>query len=303
MSKWPAKQWPTDELLALVDGNNLVMRAHFAMQNHNLMTSEGIPTGALFGSIMAHVNLVRMLAPTKMVWFFDSRGGSKLRKELFPEYKGDRPGNHDIGKQLTAFETFLSVMDVRYYSEEGVEADDLISTAVKRWDPEIPKVIVSGDHDFHQLVSKDPKVSVFKPGQGKKNPPKVFSHKVVAEEYEMPPEKLALAWAIAGDKSDNIDGVKGVGFKTARKLLQRHGWNLESAMRAEERLQGWEEIVERNLRLIDLSRDEVEVALPVEVGECELKKVTYDSDNVQKFLSKWEISSLRSKEKAIGIYN
>lgn len=295
-------KWPTDELLAIVDGNNLVMRAFFSMQNKNLMTSEGIPTGAIFGSIVSHINIVRTLAPTKMVWIFDSRGGSKIRKELFPEYKGNRAGNHDIGKQLSVFETFLSTMDVRYYSEKGVEADDLVAEAVRRWDPEIPKVIVSGDHDFHQLVSKDPKVSVFNPGMGKNSPPKVYSHKTTTERYDMPPEKLVLAWALAGDKSDNIEGVKGVGIKTAQKMLHRHGWDLDRAMKSEKRLQGWEDLVERNLKLIDLNSGIVNPGLHVNLEECFLEKENYDSSNLTKFLTKWEMNSLVSKEKAIGIY-
>lgn len=296
-------QWPNDELLAIIDGNNLVMRAYYAMQNHSLATSEGVPTGALFGSIMSHINIVRTLAPTRMVWFFDARGGSTVRKELYPEYKGKRPGNLDIGQQLSAFEAFLSTMDVRYYSEGGVEADDLIAEAVKRWDPEVPKVIVSGDHDFHQLVSKDPLVSVFKPGQGKNSPAKAYSYRAISEEYGMPPEKLVDAWSICGDKSDNIDGVRGVGFKTARKLLERNGWDLAEAMKNEERLRGWDELVHRNSRLIDLSRGEMGVSLHVSLDECHLKKEDYDSESLQRFLHKWEISSLRSKEKSIGIYS
>lgn len=295
-------KWPTDELLAIIDGNNLLMRAFFSMQNKNLTTSSGVPTGALFGSIIAHANIVRTLAPTKMVWFFDSRGGSKARKEIFPEYKGNRAGNHDIGKQLSAFEAFLSVMDVRYYSEGGVEADDLIAGAVKGWDPDVPKVIVSGDHDFHQLVSKDPKVSVFKPGAGKNSPPKVFSHKTTTETYEMPPEKLPLAWALAGDKSDNIDGVRGVGFKTAQKILHRNGWDLDRAMKSEERLRGWGDIVERNLQLIDLREKSVEAGLPVRLEECHLEKEHYDQKTLVEFLEKWEMASLVGKEKAIGLY-
>lgn len=296
-------QWPNDELLAIIDGNNLVMRAYYAMQNHNLTTSEGVPTGALFGSIMAHINVVRTLAPTKMVWFFDARGGSTARKELYSDYKGDRPGNHDIGHQLSAFESFLSTMDVRYYSEKGVEADDLVAEVTKRWDPEVPKVIVSGDHDFLQLVRKDPLVSVLKPSQGKNSPAKAYSHRAISEEYGMPPEKLAEAWSICGDKSDNIPGVKGVGFKTARKLLERNNWSLEEAMEREERLRGWEDIILRNRRLIELGRDDMDISLHVSLDECHLKKDDYDSESLQRFLHKWEISSLRSKEKSIGLYN
>ena len=302
MNRLIQHRWPNDELLAIVDGNNLVMRAYFAMQNHNLTTSEGVPTGALFGSILAHINVVRTLNPTKMVWFFDARGGSTARKEMFAGYKADRPGNHAIGKQLSAFETFLSTMDVRYYSEDGVEADDLIAEAVNRWDEDVPKVIVSGDHDFHQLVRSRPRVSVLKPGQGKRSPAKAYSYRAVREEYGMDAERLLDAWSICGDKSDNIPGVKGIGFKTARKILARNNWSLEEAMKNEPRLAGWEETVYLNRRLIGLGTGDIEVALPVELEECRLEKDNYDSEGLQKFLHKWEISSLRSKEKSIGIY-
>lgn len=303
MKSFEEKKWPNDELLAIVDGNNMIMRAYFAMQSKGLTTSEGVSTGALFGSILTHINIVRTISPTKMIWFFDARGGSDARKEIYPEYKSQRPGNHDIGRQFTAFEHFLSVMDVRYFSEKGIEADDLIASAVDDWSSDIPKVIISGDRDFHQLVSKNPKVSVYNPGKGDKALSGVYSYKNVSRKYHMPPESLVDAWSICGDKSDNIQGVKGIGFKTARRLLERNNWDLADAIKYEPRLNGWKERIEINKRLIDLRSGIVDVNLQVHLDECHLRKAGYDSESLQRFLSKWEMFSLHSKERAIGIYN
>ena len=291
-----------DELLVVVDGNNLVIRAHGAFSRQGLTTSSGIPTGGLYGSILSHINLVKMLRPTKMVWFFDPIGGSTMRKELLPSYKGNRTRekNDDLFKQFSAFEAFLSTMDVRYYSEQGVEADDLIAGAVKNWDSEIPKVIVSADHDFHQLVSSEPRVSVLKLRQGRNSPEVLYTPKTVEDKYGVPPEKLLTIWSLCGDPSDNIPGVKGVGFLTAKKILEKYDWDLDRAILEEPKLQGQRSVIEDTKRLIEL--DGTEARLFVDINECDLKTTDYDSERALDFLTKWEMSSFVKKEKTGGVY-
>lgn len=289
----------TEPLLALIDGNNVLLRAHHALARQNFMTSSGIPTGALFGSVKSHINLVRTLQPTHMVWFFDA-GKSKMRTELFDGYKGSRKNKDrtDIQKQFQAFEKFLSIAGVRYYSEQGVEADDLIASAVKKWDQDLPKVIVSADHDLRQLVSSEPRVSVLKLGQGK-TPQKVYTPKSVEEEYGFEPSDLPLIWSMTGDSSDDIPGVRGIGFKTAAKILNEHG-TIEKALQNEPRLEGQESVVRRNLKLIRL--DGTESRLPFDVSEASFRKNDYDEKSMHDFFEQYEINSLRLKTKGPGLY-
>lgn len=292
---------PKDPLLCLVDGNNLVIRAHGAFAKQNLTTSSGHPTSGLFGSIMSHLHLVRMLQPTQMVWYFD-RGGSDMRRELLSTYKGNRPRKDkkdDLHKTFSAFEAFLSTMDVRYYSEEGVEADDLIAASITRFDPSVPKVIVSADHDFHQLVSKDPKVSVLKLKQGK-SPQEIYTPSKVVEKYGCEAKFLSQLWAITGDASDNIPGVKGVGPVTAKKILDKYGWDFERAITKDPKLRDHRDIIERNYKLINL--DGSVARLFVNLDETELKRTNYDREMADKFLNKWELNSLRLKNRGPGIY-
>lgn len=187
-----------DDLIVLVDGNNLLMRAHYAMKHFGFSNREGIPTGGLFGVIKTHIALIRLLAPSHIVWFFDA-GGSKARKELYPEYKSNRnTKDSDVKRDFTRFEKFLSLANVRYYREHGVEADDLIAAAVNRWDSEIPKVIVSADHDLHQLVRRDPNVSILKLRQGSAKQ-EILRYRDILEKYSLPPSMLPELWALTGD--------------------------------------------------------------------------------------------------------
>lgn len=289
---------PSEKLMVVVDGNNIALRAHHALMRSNFTTTSGVPTGALFGTIKIFLNIVRLLDPDYMIWFFDC-GKSKKRTALLDTYKGNRKHREDsLPHQLSAFEKFLSLTNTRFYREAGVEADDLMAASVHRWDDSVSKVIVTADHDLRQLVSSKPRVSVLKMKQGR-SPQVVYNEKKVLEEYGLPPSRLPDLWALTGDSSDNIPGVKGVGPKRGLEILQKYP-TLEDALLFEPRLDGWRGVVERNLELIKL--DGECATMPVEFEETQFSKSNYDEEALLQFFEEWEINSLRLKVKGPGLY-
>lgn len=201
--------------LVIVDGHNILYRSFFAMSTSNLRTTQGEPTGALFGTLQALRVYLREMMPTHMLWCFD-RGRSAFRTALREGYKGHRKyastevaidPRRDLPPQTTAFVEFLDLYGIAHHSEDGVEADDLIATAVGRFAEMIDVVVVSGDHDLLQLVSD--RVRVYRPGQqakrgaiGLRTHTALYGPQEVYDKYLVDPDQLATLWALTGDKSD-----------------------------------------------------------------------------------------------------
>ena len=286
-----------EKLLAIVDGNNIAMRAHFAFKKHNFTSNDGVPTGALFGTIIQHINIVKHIDPTHLVWFFDA-GKSRERTAELESYKGNRENQpSEVYHQFDLIDKFLSIAGVRHYREHGVEADDLIAKAVKSWG-DIAKVIITGDHDMRQLVSDSPKVSVLQPISAKVDPVIWNTAKVVSE-YGVPPEKLPEVWSICGDSSDNIKGVPRIGPKGASKIIQKYG-DISNALVQEEKLRGYADLIEKNFRLIYL--DGSFASLPISLNDCVFNKDMYDKKFMYDFLDKYSINSIKTKVHTVGIY-
>lgn len=283
-------------LLAIIDGNNIMMKSHFAFLKYDLKNSEGLSTGALYGSILQHIKFVNMFDPTHIVWFFDS-GGSNYRKALHNKYKGSRDIRPEITHQFGLFDKFLSLCNVTHYREHGVEADDLIAKACHEWG-DISKVIVSADHDLRQLVNDNPKVTVYQPPNGGKDHV-IWNSEKVRERYGIGPKGLAEAWALSGDKSDDIDGIPRVGEKTAIKMLKKYG-SIDNVLQYDEKASPHKELVERNLKLIKLTGELAQ--MPITLQDCAFKKYFYEPKDVYDFLDKMGINSIKTRIMNAGLY-
>ena len=217
-------------LLAIYDLNNIVIRAHAGMMKSGLSSSKGVPTGGIFGAIRTFNTYIQKLEASHVICFWD-RGRSTFRTALREEYKGDRPKSAYLEPgelQLTfqLFEEYLNLLDVGSYSEFGVEADDLIAGCVWSLQDQTPISILSADHDLRQLVRQpDPyPVTVVKPSMSSTKPnEQTYTYQTVIDEYKLPPHRLAEIWAVEGDQSDNIKGLRGYGPAKSRKLLEEFG--------------------------------------------------------------------------------
>lgn len=243
--------------LMLVDGNNLLMRSIKAMEHSRLSSDDGVPTAAIHTFIRSFAAQVNDQHPSHLMVCWDG-GTSQYRLAIYPDYKGQRESSYEAnGDPFDLAWQWCDLMGVQQVRHEGWEADDLIASAVINdyWDEEI--VILSGDKDFLQLVD-DHRVTQVRPKQEGH-----WTRRRVIKEYGVEPEDVPLVLAMMGDASDNIPGIKGVGVKTAAKYIRKHGTDIATIVAAEKRLTDDDaEVIERNVRLIDLRTVEGVPPLP-----------------------------------------
>jgi len=223
----PVAPRPDSPRLFLVDGYALIYRAFYAMIGRPLTTSRGENTSVAWGIANFLLRLFRDHAPAYLVWVHDA--GTSFRHEVFPEYKATReklePELQEVfDRSVERVCQLLAAFRVPLVTIQGYEADDVIGTLARRAaERGLHAVIVSGDKDFHQLVS--PRISLLNPGRG--GPAAVDEQWVdpanAGERFGVPPERVVDYLALVGDSSDNVPGVPGVGDKTARKLILEYG--------------------------------------------------------------------------------
>ena len=208
------------EKIILVDGNNLLFRSYYATAyNGNFMNnSKGFPTNALFGFVNMINKIVTEENPVYMLVAFDK--GKTFRHEKYTEYKGGRGETPDeLKKQFPIAKELLTAMGIKYYEIDNYEADDIIGTFSHMCDndPNYQGLIISSDKDLLQLISDEVEMKLLKSKDYIRYDKESFK-----EEWGIDPIKVIDLKALMGDTSDNIPGVKGIGEKTALKLLQTY---------------------------------------------------------------------------------
>ncbi len=199
----------------LVDGSYYLFRAFHALPP--LTTSTGLTTNAVRGALSALLKLIRRIQPTHMVVVFD-RPEPTFRHKLSPIYKGDRPTMPpELAEQIPYLHAVIKALGIPLLTQAGVEADDLIGTLTKRACREGHHVLIStGDKDMAQLV--DDCVLLEDSFRDR-----VLDTQGVYEKFGVWPKQIIDYLTLMGDASDGIQGIPGVGTKTAAKLLQEYG--------------------------------------------------------------------------------
>ena len=205
----------------LVDGNNLMFRSYYATAySGNMMrNSKGFPTNALYGFTTMMNKIINEEKPEYIAVAFDI--GKNFRKQKYDFYKEGRQATPDeLIKQMPIARKILDAMGIKYLELEPYEADDIIGTLAKMADidPEYVATIISSDKDLLQLINEEVEVKLLKQTGFIRYNPETFKAL-----YGIEPIKIIDLKALAGDASDNIPGVRGIGEKTALKLLQEYG--------------------------------------------------------------------------------
>jgi len=206
--------------IILVDGNNLMFRSYYATAyTGNLMkNSKGFYTNALYGFVSMINKIIEEEKPIYMAVAFDV--GKNFRKEMYSEYKDGRSATpEELKMQMPIARKILTAMGIKYYEMEGYEADDIIGTLSYRAliDPEYDALIVSSDKDLLQLINEQVEVKLLKSKDYIR-----YNKEKFLEDYGFDPIRIIDLKALMGDASDNIPGVKGVGEKTAIKLISEY---------------------------------------------------------------------------------
>ncbi len=206
--------------IILIDGNNLMFRSYYATAySGNLMkNSKGFYTNALYGFVNMMNKIIDEEKPTHIAVAFDI--GKNFRKDLYKEYKDGRNKTPDeLKMQMPVAKRILDAMGIKHYEIENYEADDIIGTLSKRAyiDPDFEALIVSSDKDLLQLINEEIEVKCLKSKDYIR-----YNVNSFKEEYGFDPIRIIDLKALMGDASDNIPGVKGIGEKTAIKLIREY---------------------------------------------------------------------------------
>ncbi len=247
-----------DKTLYLVDGSSYIYRAFYGIRN--LSTSKGFPTNAIYGFTQMIKKLIEDEDPDLLCVTFDAHDADErtFRKELYPEYKANRSAMpDDLRVQLPFFRRVVEALNIPILEQAGVEADDLIATAtVQAREMGLPVCIISADKDLMQLLGE--KVEMYDTMRGKR-----YSPEDVVERFQVGPEQVKYVLALAGDSSDNIPGVPGIGEKTGGKLIKEFG-DLEtllasidavSGKKRKENLEVFADQARLSLELVTLKED------------------------------------------------
>ena len=219
----------------LVDGNNLMFRSYYATAySGNIMrNSKGFPTNGLFGFVNMMNKIIHEENPNYILVAFDI--GKTFRHEQYEDYKGGRSETPDeLKMQFPVAKEILTAMGIKYLEVPGYEADDIIGTFAKMIDETLDceGLIVSSDKDLLQLISDKVTVKLLKNKDYIMMTPITFQ-----ETYGVEPARMVDLKGLMGDASDNIPGVKGIGEKTAIKLLKEYN-NLDNLYEHIESLTG-----------------------------------------------------------------
>ena len=204
----------------LIDGNNLLFRSYFATAytGNTMRNSKGFPTNGLYGLVNMLNKIIREEKPEYMLVAFDK--GKTFRHEKYLDYKGGRNETpDDLKKQFAVAKELVPLMGIKCFEIDNYEADDIIGTYSKMAliDPEFETTIVSSDKDLLQLINEETEVKLLKQKDYIR-----MNEETFIETYGIKPIRMIDLKGLMGDASDNIPGVKGIGEKTALKLLQEY---------------------------------------------------------------------------------
>ncbi len=263
------------ERLFLLDGASHAYRAFYAIQR--LSNAEGFPTNAVFGFVRTLRKLIDDFGPERLVAVFDPKGPT-FRSERFAAYKITRkPMPEDLVVQMPVIKELLEAMRIPVLEIDGYEADDVIGTLARRAEAAGLEVyIVSADKDMLQLVSDKVRALYAHKDNA------VLGPSEVAERFGVAPEHVTDVLGLAGDTSDNVPGVAGIGEKTATALVQQFG-SLDEVLAHADEVAGTKR--QQNLRhdaeTARLSKELVTIKTDVPL-EFDLDEATLAEPNVER---------------------
>ena len=273
--------------LVLVDGNNYLFRAFYAIRE--LSNSKGFPTNAIYGFTTMLMKLLRDQEPDCIAVAFDVKGPT-FRHDAFEDYKATRKATPDaLIPQIPFIKQIVRGFSIPVLEQQGIEADDIIGTIARRQAAAgMEVIIVSGDKDMMQLVSPDIlMVDTMKE--------KVYDVAAVKERFGVGPEQVVEILGLMGDTSDNIPGVPGIGPKGAQRLIEQFG-SIDELLAHPEQIHNVKtrEAILQNIDQARLSRDLAQIRTDAEfefdLDKCRRREP--DRELLISLFKEFEFSSL-----------
>jgi DNA polymerase-1 len=283
------------EKLLLVDGSGYIFRAFHALPP--MTRPDGTPVNAVYGFTSMLMKLVDDMQPDHIAVIFDT-SRKTFRSEIYPQYKANRSEPPDeLIPQFALVRAATEALSLPQIEAPGFEADDLIATYARIAEADgLETIIVSSDKDLMQLVRGN--VTMLDPMKQRR-----IGADEVVERFGVPPEKVVDVQALAGDSTDNVPGVPGIGVKTAAELINLYG-DLETLLasaqeikqpKRRENLINFAEQARISRQLV-LLRDDA----PTSVALADLRRPERDMDRLKAFLQEQDFKRLLMRIGAPG---
>lgn len=301
-----------EKKLYLLDAMALIYRAYFALSKNPIINSKGMNTSAVFGFANSLYDILKNEKPTHIGVAIDTIAPT-VRHEEYEDYKATREDMpEDITASIPYIKKLIKAFNIPLLFVDGYEADDIIGTLSRKAEKKgFITYMVTPDKDFGQLVSE--KTIMYKPSRAGDKAMKLRVNDI-CEKYSIEnPQQLVEIIGLWGDKSDNIPGVRGIGEKTAIKLINQFG-SIENLLDNTDKLKGkLKEKIEKNAEQAKLSRDLAIIITnaPVELDEDLLKikdpdkaalKAIFDELEFRAFAKRvFTDLSVKEKSKAQGV--
>lgn len=286
-----------DNRIIIIDGNSLINRAYYAMQNP-MITREGIYTQGIFGFLNMLIKIKNDYPSGYIAVAFD-RKSPTFRHLEYSEYKaGRKKMPPELAMQLPLIKDVLDAMNIKRLETDGWEADDIIGTiAVKAEAAGLEPLIITGDKDELQLATDKTKVIITKKGISEFE---IYDHDAMVAKYGFTPAQFIDFKGLMGDQSDNIPGVPGVGEKTATKLILEYG-SVENLLASIDSMpkNKLREKIEDNQQLAVMSKRlaTINTNAPVDFNIEEYTLTEPDYDRLIEIYTKLEFNSFLKKLK------
>lgn len=283
-------QFMNENKILIVDGMALLFRAYFAQSYSSRRIDDGTPTNAIYGFLQYLFDAVNTFNPTHVICCWDM-GSKTFRSDLYSGYKANRPeAPEDLIPQFSLVKDIVAALRIPNIGLEGYEADDCIGTVANKISDFGHVYILTGDHDMLQLVTEKIHVVIMKKGRHNYA---IYDLDFLKVEKGIHPYQVVEMKGLTGDTSDNYPGVKGIGEKTALKLLIEYETvdgilgNLDTLPKSVKTK------IEADLEMLHLSRTLARINTDVPI-ECSLDNClwTVNHESASELFEKYRLTSL-----------
>lgn len=260
----------------LVDGMALLFRGFFAtsFRGNFMLNSKGVPTNGIYQFLRYMLDAIDEFEPTHVICCWDM-GSKTFRTEMYEGYKANRDeAPVELVPQFDLVKEVVEAFDIPNIGLKNFEADDCIGTLAKNYAPEHDVYILTGDQDILQLVDEGIHVAIMRKGIGNYE---VFTIDNFYEKKGISPKQVIDMKGLMGDTADNYPGVKGIGEKTALKLLQEYETIDQLLDNVANLTKGLQTKINQDLDMLHLSRKLAEIKCDVPV-QCNIEDAKWNMD-------------------------